>query len=104
MNLRKVEFQPKPLKYGVDQKYAEITYELEGYKMNIELVMTEYAGDKEHDAYFSVDFMNNGKTFHGDEFETLEEALDDTEYRIVDAFDNEETLNELIEDSWSDVG
>jgi hypothetical protein len=93
-------------KYGVDQRFWEGDYILEydsgKVKIPLELTLTEYAGDPEHDKYFSID-IHQGKTHYGDEFETLEEALQDLQFRIDDFYQGDILMsNEEIR--WSMVG
>jgi len=82
--------------YGIKQLYWEGNYITDdGSRIPLEMTVTEYAGDKDHYAYFSVDFrQDKQKNFGRDEFETLDEALLDAHFRIEDLYQGEEILDD----------
>ena len=103
MNLKTVNFEAIKdclPEYGLSRKYAEIDYLLDDVKIHLEMTLTEYAGDKDHDAYYSLDFRQGSKKFMGDEFSTLTEALEDAEYRILDLYDGYELTGEDNDSGW----
>lgn len=106
MSLRIEQFTeietPEPV-YGLSRKYADINYEIDDSTLPLELVLTEYAGDTEHDEYFSVDIKQSGQIWHGDEFSTLEEAFLDAEYRILELFDSYEIGTGNVNEKWDAV-
>lgn len=105
MSLQKVKFTEietlEPV-YGLVQKYAEVDYEIDGVELPLELTLTEYAGDKEHDQYFSID-IKQGQTWFGDEFASFEEALLDAEYRILELYDSYEIGSGNVNEKWEAV-
>ncbi len=88
--------------YGLSRKYAELDYEIDDTTIPLELILTEYAGDKDHDEYFSID-IKQGQTFFGDEFSTLEEAFQDAEYRISELYDAYEIGTSEVREQWEAV-
>lgn len=106
MNLKLEQFTemetPEPV-YGLSRKCAEIEYDIDDVLIPLELVLTEYAGDTEHGEYFSVDIKQGGRTWHGDEYETLEDAFLDAEYRILELFDSYEIGKGNVGETWEAV-
>lgn len=105
MNLKQVKFteiETAETVYGRVQKYAEVDYEIDGEFLPLELTLTQYAGDNDHDEYYSID-VKQGQTWFGDEFATLEDALLDAEYRILELFDSYEIGSGRVNEKWEAV-
>ena len=92
-------------KYGLNQKYWSGDVEVEdGSFIPLDMTLTEYAGDRDSDVYFTVDFKQ-GKLYHGDEFETAEEALEDAFIQIEDLYQGEYlNTSEYGEDDYQELG
>ena len=90
MNLRFEEIETPEIQPGLSRKAWDGQYVIEDVKIPLELILTEYSGDTKHDAYFSVDIKQGGRRFLGDEFTSIEEALEDADNRICDLFNADE--------------
>ncbi len=90
MNLEKLKFQEIPSNDPtLTKKVWEGDFLIDGItKVPLELVLTEFAGNKIHDIFFSIDICQGSAKFEGDEFESLREALLDAQNRIYDLYDN----------------
>lgn len=94
MNLTFEELETPEITPGLSRKAWDGDYCIEDIKIPLELILTEYAGDSQHDAYFSIDVKQGSRKFTGDEFTSLEEALDDADNRICDLYNAEELSEE----------
>ena len=92
MNLRFEELETPEVTPGISRKFWDGGYKVEDVTIPLELILTEYSGDNKHDAYFSLDIKQGGRRFLGDEFTSMEEALEDADNRIVDLFNGDELL------------
>lgn len=91
MNLKTVNFEAindVPELAGLTRKYTTFEYDYEGTLIPLELTLNEFQGNDVHDKYFSIDIFQGPKKYLGDEFETLDEAIADAEYRIEDYYES----------------
>ena len=98
MNLRFEELETAEIQPGLSRKSWEGDYNLEGEMIPLELILTEYSGDNLHDQYFSIDIKQGTRKFFGDEFTSMEEALEDADNRICDLYNADELTNDSVGD------
>ncbi len=90
MNLTLKDFTKLETSSGEEQYFWSgdyiIEYDEGQVKLPLELTLSEGEENNEYDKSFNI-VIRQGQKFHGDEFNTLEEALKDLSFRVQDLYE-----------------
>jgi hypothetical protein len=69
---------------GLKRQHWSGQYLYDGLTVPLDLFLITYAGDNEHPAYYSIDIYQGSDKIYGDDYDSIEDALDRTNQVIQD--------------------